>query len=83
VTSLGEAISYTATFSGCSSLTSITIPASVTSIGYAVFSGCSSLKDVYYAGTPGRWNNISIGYSNDGLWGATIHYSYTAESADE
>ena len=33
-------------FSGCSGLTSITIPNSVTSIGYGAFSGCSGLTSV-------------------------------------
>ncbi len=33
-------------FSGCSSLTSITIPDGVTSIGYFSFSGCSSLTGI-------------------------------------
>lgn len=33
-------------FSGCTSLTSITIPNSVTSIGKSVFSGCSGLSNV-------------------------------------
>ena len=33
-------------FSGCSGLTSVTIPDSVTSIGYAAFRGCDSLESV-------------------------------------
>lgn len=33
-------------FSGCSALTSITIPDSVTNIGYQAFRGCTSLKNV-------------------------------------
>ncbi|MEG2065526.1 MAG: leucine-rich repeat domain-containing protein, partial [Clostridia bacterium] len=33
-------------FSGCTSLTSITIPSSVTSIGYRAFDGCTSLTSI-------------------------------------
>ena len=36
----------TSAFSGCSSLTSITIPDSVTEIGMSAFSGCSSLTSI-------------------------------------
>lgn len=42
----GERINEWA-FSGCASLTAITIPDSVTSIGEDAFSGCTGLKDVY------------------------------------
>ncbi len=38
--------SLTGAFAGCSSLESITIPSSVTSIGYGVFSCCSSLTEI-------------------------------------
>ena len=41
VTSIGSSA-----FSGCSSLTTITIPVSVTSIGYSAFRECSSLKTI-------------------------------------
>ena len=37
---------WTGVFTGCSSLTSVTIPNSVTSIGYGAFSHCSSLTSV-------------------------------------
>lgn len=36
-----------AAFSGCSGLTSLTIPSSVTSIGWGAFCGCSGLTSIY------------------------------------
>ena len=48
-------------FNGCSSLTSIEIPAGVTSIGDYAFRVCSSLETIYYNGTEEQWNSIDKG----------------------
>ena len=62
-------------FEGCSALTEITIPASVTSIGdYAFFIEGSSLTDVYYGGSAEDWSEIEIGEWNDGLRAVDIHF---------
>ena len=49
-------------FSGCTGLTSITIPDSVTTIDSNAFSGCTSLT-IYYQGNEDQWNDIDIGAS--------------------
>jgi hypothetical protein len=43
------------------SLTSVTIPSSVTSIGEGAFEYCSKLKNINYTGTQEQWNAISKG----------------------
>ena len=58
----------------CTSLTSITIPDSVTSIGYESFDGCTSLTKVYYKGTASDWSNVSIDYGNQTFTSATRYY---------
>ena len=70
VTSIGELA-----FSDCESLTSVTIAYSVKSIGDYAFSNCDSLTDVYYFGTEDQWNKIRIGYRNELLTNATIHFN--------
>lgn len=60
-------------FMDCSDLTTITLPASLTSIGASAFAGCASLKTVYYKGTQVQWAQIKIDdYCNDKLTGAKI-----------
>ena len=59
VRSIGERAFY-----GCTSLTSVTIPDSVTSIGSSAFSGCTSLTSVNYSGTKSQWKAITVGSDN-------------------
>ena len=65
-------------FSGCKSLTSVTIPASVKYIATNVFFGCDSLLNVYYLGSEEEWIEIDISSGNDSLENATVHYNYNS-----
>ena len=58
----------------------VTIPSSVTTIGYGAFSTCASLTDVYYGGSEAAWERITISEWNEPLTSATIHYN-SASSA--
>ena len=46
---------------GCTGLTSITIPNSVTSIGDGAFSACTKLISITFKGTKKQWNAILKG----------------------
>ncbi len=59
-----EKRSYYGFFQQCKSLTSITIPNSVTSIGDYAFFGCSSLTKTNYTGDIAGWCNIEFGSSD-------------------
>ena len=65
-------------FRDCSSLTCITIPDGVTSIGMQAFYGCS-LKTVFYKGTAAQWGKISINSYNDDLTNASRYYYSESE----
>ncbi len=65
-------------FEGCTSLSSIMIPDTVREIASWAFNRCNSLKDVYYAGSKEKWEQIDIDNSdngNDPLLNATIHFN--------
>ncbi|MBQ7597652.1 MAG: leucine-rich repeat domain-containing protein [Clostridia bacterium] len=70
-------------FLDCSNLTDITIGNSVSNIGWEAFNRCNSLTDVYYTGSENQWNQISILYSNDPLFNATIHFNTSQLSTDQ
>ena len=65
-----------AAVSGCSGLTSIEIPNSVTSIGGYAFSGCSALTKIYlYNTTPPVF--YSSGYDVFHVFSETVIYNAT------
>ena len=57
------------------SLTSVTIPASVTRIGKNAFAGCTGLTRAEYDGTEAQWKNMKIDASNKPLLSADIQFS--------
>lgn len=63
-------------FYNCASLSRVILPASLSVIDGTAFYECTNLSDVYYSGTEEQWANINIGYGNESLTNATIHYNY-------
>lgn len=45
-------------FLGCKEITSVTLPAGITYIGYGAFSGCESLREIRFGGTVAEWRAI-------------------------
>lgn len=78
ITSIGK---YT--FLNCKNLKDISFSNKITTIANYAFSGCDNLENVYYAGNEADWGKITIGYGNDSLNNATIHYSVYVTFVDE
>ena len=64
-------------FSGCSGLTSVTIPNSVTYLGYGVFYGCSGLASVNIPNSVTYLGRLVFGYCS-GLTNVNIPNSVTS-----
>ena len=76
VTSIGSSA-----FSGCSGLTSVTIPSSVTSIGSSAFSGCSGLTSITLPFVGSRRGNSETSESLFGyIFGTSSYTGGTATS---
>ena len=69
---VGESASY-GTFSNCSSLEKLTIPANVTAFDHAMVYRCNNLKEIYYSGGNAMWANIVVGENNDQLNNCIIY----------
>ncbi|MBR6206552.1 MAG: leucine-rich repeat domain-containing protein [Oscillospiraceae bacterium] len=61
-------------FAGNAAITSVSIPESVTGIGYGAFRSCTGLAEVFYGGSPTAWHAITVAEGNEPLSQATIHY---------
>lgn len=61
-------------FSG-ETITTLTLPSTITDIGRRAFLNCTKLTDVYYNGTEEEWANVNISTGNDPLENAQIHFS--------
>ena len=70
-----------AAFNGCESLTSLTIPDSVTDIESSAFYDCTNLKTVYYKGSEKGRSLMSILPYNECLLNATWHYAKASKPA--
>lgn len=65
----GLKIIDTSTFESSYRLEQVTIPTSVTNIGYAVFANCPSFNKIIYQGTKAQWNAITLdSYWRNGSW---------------
>ena len=69
-------------FAWCENLVEITIPDSVIYICDDAFYECYNLTDVYYYLDEYEWNYICIGWNNDSLLSANIHYGCNPNGTD-
>ena len=74
ITSIGDNA-----FSGCNTITSITIPEGITSIGDDAFKDCTLLEKVFYKGNIEKWSNVEFAsvYSNPMYYAQQLYIDNT------
>lgn len=73
---IGEGITYVGScaFSGCASLTAVSLPASLQGIGANAFRDCGSSLRYTYAGTLAQWGDISFAAADDPTASGVVLY---------
>ena len=73
---IGEGITYVGScaFSGCVSLTAVSLPASLQGIGANAFRDCGSSLRYTYAGTLAQWGDISFAAADDPTASGVVLY---------
>lgn len=73
---IGEGITYVGScaFSGCASLTAVSLPASLQGIGVNAFRDCGSSLRYTYAGTLAQWGDISFAAADDPTASGVVLY---------
>lgn len=65
-------------FAFCKNLSTVSLPSTLTKIGYDIFWQSEKITDVYYNGTKEQWDLINIGSSgNESLKNASIHFKHS------
>lgn len=68
-------------FSYLKNMSVVTLPRSITEIGFGAFSAAENLTDIYYKETEEEWNNIIICKDNAQLSEVTIHFKEILSTA--
>lgn len=61
-------------------ITELKLPPEITGIGANAFAGCDKLTDVYYSGTDGEWEGVTV--DDTVIQNASVHCNYVITDSD-